>query len=59
MRDDKQYPYICVTVQEPYPRVLKVRHTRKDGGLYFGPYADGSQVIAMVRAATLARTSPE
>jgi excinuclease ABC subunit C len=42
LRDDKQYPYICVTLQEPYPRVLKVRHARKDGGAYFGPYADGT-----------------
>jgi excinuclease ABC subunit C len=42
LRDDKQYPYICVTLQEPYPRVLKVRHVRKDGGAYFGPYADGT-----------------
>ncbi len=41
LRDDKQYPYICVTLQEPYPRVIKVRRTRKDGGAYFGPYADG------------------
>ncbi|HZU13043.1 MAG TPA: excinuclease ABC subunit UvrC [Chloroflexota bacterium] len=40
LRDDKQYPYICVTLQEPFPRVLKVRHTRKDGAVYFGPYAD-------------------
>jgi excinuclease ABC subunit C len=42
LRDDKQYPYICVTLQEPYPRVLKVRQVRKDGGAYFGPYADGT-----------------
>ena len=41
LRDDKQYPYIAVTVQEPFPRVLKVRRTRRDGALYFGPYADG------------------
>ncbi|MGI8967791.1 MAG: excinuclease ABC subunit UvrC, partial [Chloroflexota bacterium] len=41
LRDDKQYPYICVTMQEPYPRVLKVRQVRKDGALYFGPFADG------------------
>jgi len=40
LRDDKQYPYICVTMQEPFPRVLKVRQTRRDGALYFGPYAD-------------------
>lgn len=41
LRDDKQYPYLCITVQEPYPRVIKVRRVRKDGALYFGPYADG------------------
>jgi len=41
MRDDKQYPYLCITMQEPFPRVIKVRQTRKDGGVYFGPYADG------------------
>jgi len=40
LRDDKQYPYLCVTLQEPYPRVIKVRRTRKDGSAYFGPYAD-------------------
>ncbi|HLJ67977.1 MAG TPA: excinuclease ABC subunit UvrC [Chloroflexota bacterium] len=42
LRDDKQYPYICVTLQEPYPRVLKVRRVRNDGAAYFGPFADGS-----------------
>ena len=41
MRDDKQYPYICITLEEPFPRLLKVRHARKDKNLYFGPYADG------------------
>lgn len=40
LRDDKQYPYLCVTMQEPYPRVVRVRQTRKDGAVYFGPYAD-------------------
>jgi len=40
LRDDKQYPYLCVTMQEPYPRVIRVRQTRKDGAIYFGPYTD-------------------
>jgi excinuclease ABC subunit C len=40
LRDDKQYPYLCVTTSEPFPRVIKVRQTRKDGNIYFGPYAD-------------------
>jgi excinuclease ABC subunit C len=52
LRDDKQYPYICVTMQEPYPRVIKVRRTRKDGGVYFGPYADGkalNETLALLK----------
>lgn len=38
LRDDKQYPYIKVTTNEKYPRVIKVRKVLKDGGKYFGPY---------------------
>lgn len=38
LRDDKQYPYIKVTVNEEYPRVMKTREVLKDGAKYFGPY---------------------
>ncbi len=38
LRDDKQYPYIKVTVNESYPRVMKTREVIKDGAKYFGPY---------------------
>lgn len=38
LRDDKQYPYIKVTTNEKYPRVLKTRRVLKDGAKYFGPY---------------------
>jgi excinuclease ABC subunit C len=38
LRDDKQYPYIKVTVQEPFPRVYVTRRVVNDGGRYFGPY---------------------
>lgn len=37
-RDDKQYPYLKLTVQEPFPRVLAVRRRLPDGARYFGPY---------------------
>src|SRR3954471_24987993 len=47
LRDDKSYPYIKVTVQEPFPRVYVTRHLVNDGGRYFGPYTD---VAAMRRA---------
>ena len=38
LRDDKTYPYIKVTLGEPYPRVLFSRTLRKDKSRYFGPY---------------------
>lgn len=40
LRDDKRYPYIKVTVQEPIPRVFVTRHLVNDGARYFGPYTD-------------------
>jgi excinuclease ABC subunit C len=47
LRDDKSYPYIKVTVQEPFPRVSVTRRIEDDGASYFGPYTD---VGAMRRA---------
>ncbi|NLL47295.1 MAG: excinuclease ABC subunit UvrC [Firmicutes bacterium] len=40
LKDDKTYPYIKVTIQETFPRVLMVRRRLKDGARYFGPYTD-------------------
>src|SRR6478672_8429340 len=40
LRDDKSYPYIKVTVQEPFPRVWVTRRLMNDGARYFGPYTD-------------------
>ena len=47
LRDDKSYPYIKVTLNEPYPRVFVTRRFQSDGARYFGPYTD---VGAMRRA---------
>src|SRR5918911_2613930 len=47
LRDDKSYPYIKVTAQEPFPRVYVTRRLENDGARYFGPYTD---VGAMRRA---------
>ena len=44
LRDDKTYPYIKVTMQDDYPRVLKTRLIEKDGSRYFGPYSDAGAV---------------
>lgn len=38
LRDDKKYPYIKVTVGEPFPRVFVTRRVINDGSRYFGPY---------------------
>jgi excinuclease ABC subunit C len=40
LRDDKSYPYIKVTVGEPFPRVFVTRRLTRDGSRYFGPYTD-------------------
>ncbi|KPI47393.1 excinuclease ABC subunit C [Clostridioides difficile] len=40
LRDDKTYPYIKVTTNEDYPRILKVRRVLKDKAKYFGPYTN-------------------
>ena len=40
LKDDKTYPYIKVTTQETFPRVLMVRKRLSDGARYFGPYTD-------------------
>jgi excinuclease ABC subunit C len=40
LKDDKHYPYIKVTVNEDYPRIMITREIKKDGSRYFGPYTD-------------------
>ena len=38
LKDDKTYPYIKVTLQEEWPRVIGTRNVLKDGAAYYGPY---------------------
>ncbi|MCG0276377.1 MAG: excinuclease ABC subunit UvrC [Thermosediminibacteraceae bacterium] len=40
LKDDKQYPYIKITMSETFPRIEVVRKIKKDGSKYFGPYVD-------------------
>jgi excinuclease ABC subunit C len=44
LKDDKHYPYIKVTVNEDYPRIMITREIKKDGSRYFGPYTDKTAV---------------
>ncbi|NIO68293.1 MAG: excinuclease ABC subunit UvrC [Anaerolineae bacterium] len=38
LKDDKRYPYIKITWQEPYPRIFTVRRMQNDGAKYYGPF---------------------
>lgn len=39
LKDDKHYPYLQLTLNEDYPRMLVARRAKNDGNLYFGPYS--------------------
>lgn len=49
LRDDKSYPYIKVTLGEPFPRVLVTRRIERDGSRYFGPYTDVGRMRSALR----------
>ena len=52
MTDDKGYPYIRVTVDEEYPRVLYSHQMRRDKSKYFGPYTDAGAVHDIIQLVT-------
>lgn len=47
LRDDKTYPWICIK-NEPFPRVFSTRQKIKDGSQYYGPYANGKIMHALL-----------
>jgi excinuclease ABC subunit C len=49
LKDDKSYPYIKITLQEPWPRVLTTRKVLEDGARYFGPYASAGAVRRLLK----------
>lgn len=49
LKDDKSFPYIKLTVNEPYPRVFITRRVRNDGALYFGPYLPAGYARQTIR----------
>ncbi len=66
LRDDKAYPYICVSVQEAFPKVFLARRMKKDGARYFGPFTNGTAVHETIdltnklfRLRTCSRKLPE
>jgi excinuclease ABC subunit C len=49
LRDDKNYPFIKVSVQEEWPRVMMSRRRKKDGARYFGPYSSSSAMWSTLK----------
>jgi excinuclease ABC subunit C len=52
LKDDKSFPYLKLTVNEPFPRIFISRRMKKDGALYFGPYLPASyarQTVKLIR----------
>lgn len=52
LKDDKSYPYICITMNERWPRPIfmrRLKHEGKDGNKYFGPYTDSNSVRETLR----------
>ena len=49
LRDDKNYPYIKVTVQEEWPRVYMARRKNRDKARYFGPYSSATAMWSTLR----------
>ncbi len=49
LMDDKDYPYICLTLEETYPRAVMARRMKRDGNVYFGPYTSGLAVRETLR----------
>ncbi len=49
LRDDKAYPFLKVTLNEPFPRVVVTRRVERDGAKYFGPYTNSNAVRETTR----------
>jgi excinuclease ABC subunit C len=49
LKDDKSFPYLKLTVNEPYPRIFITRRIKQDGALYFGPFLPASYARQSLR----------
>lgn len=59
LKDDKTYPYIKVTCNEPFPRIETTREIKGDGARYFGPYisaGDMHETFRLVKKIFMLRT---
>jgi len=49
LKDDKKYPYLKVTVNEAFPRLILTRLLRKDGARYFGPFVNVKSIRLLLK----------
>src|SRR4030065_1459912 len=49
LRDDKNYPFLRLAVEDNFPRITVVRRIKKDGALYFGPYVPAGAMREVLR----------
>jgi len=49
LKDDKSFPYLKLTVNEPFPRIFVTRRVRRDGAMYFGPFLPASYARQTVK----------
>lgn len=49
LKDDKRYPFVKITLQEPFPRIMVTRDLRKDGSKFFGPFTDAKSLRMTMR----------
>lgn len=62
LKDDKRYPYICVSTSEPYPMVFLTRKVQRNGNRYFGPYTDvraARNLLALIHKIFPIRKTPQ
>jgi excinuclease ABC subunit C len=49
LKDDKRYPFVRITLAEPFPRIMVTRELLKDGSRYFGPFTDAKSLRMTLR----------
>lgn len=49
LKDDKRYPFVKITLQDPFPRILVTREVVRDGARYFGPYTEAKSLRSTLR----------
>lgn len=62
LKDDKKYPFLKVTLEEQFPRVIFTRKVARDGGRYFGPFSNAGglrEAIDIIRKVFPLRTCKE